>query len=68
MSSENSGCSLGFLVIIFITPATASDPNSVLLGPLTTYNLSIIIFGIPLSPYTEAKFPYIGMPSNKTDV
>ena len=53
---------------MLITPATASEPYKVLLGPFTISNLSIIIFGIPLSPYTEAKFPYIGIPSNNTEV
>ncbi len=53
---------------MFITPATASDPYNVLLGPLTISSLSINMLGIPFKPYTEAKFPYIGIPSIKTDV
>ena len=26
------------------------------------------MLGIPFSPYTDAKFPYIGIPSNSTEV
>ena len=49
-STANFGLSFGSRVITFIKPPTASEPNKVDAGPLTTSVWAIILFGIPFNP------------------
>ena len=49
-SVDNNGAFIGFLVITFRIPPTASDPYKVEAGPLTISTLSINACGIPVKP------------------